>query len=158
MISAAGTGSIVCAVRGGPGSHYTRRAALERAGVTARLLYILVTVPAEAYEPLHEGEQRAIRAELAWRELALARANAAQLGNPDAQFNIQIRIGELGAVVADFAVEVEASLVMLGAPRRAPDASLTAESLEALAGSLRSRLDIEVEIVAPPTTDGQVGR
>lgn len=140
---------IVCAVRGGPGSHYTRREGLTRALETGAPLYLLVVVPPGSYEPLHEGEQRAIRAELAWRELALARSNAAQMGSPDAQFNIQIRIGELRETIAEFVQEVGASRLLLGAPRDAIDASFSEEMIGALAGELRSDLNIEVEVVRP---------
>lgn len=139
--------SIVCAVRGGPGSHFTRRAALERSISTGAALYLLVSVATADYEPLHHGEQRAIRAELAWRELALARANAAQLGHPEAQFNIQIRVGDLAAIVEEFAREVDAGTVLLGEPRHALDAALPGSHVEELAAGLRQRLGIDVEVI-----------
>lgn len=139
--------SIVCAVRGGPGSHFTRRAALERSIATAAPLYLLVTVAPEAYDPLHQGEQRAIRAELAWRELALARANASQLGHPDAQFNIQVRVGPIGPTIEEFAKEVDAGSVLLGEPRAALDAALPGTQVEDLAADLEGRLGIDVEVI-----------
>lgn len=137
----------MCAVRGGPGSHFTRRAALERSIATGAPLYLLVTVATGAYEPLHHGEQRAIRAELAWRELALARANAAQLGHPETQFSIQIRVGDLGETVAEFAKEVDADTVLLGEPREAGDAALPGGRVEELAAELRQRLGVDVEVI-----------
>jgi len=141
---------IVCALRGGPGSHFTRRHALEQTAATGAALYLLVVIPASAYNPLHEGEQRSIRAEMAWRELALARANAAQLGLPDIQFNIQIRIGVLQATIAEFVESVDAGTVLLGAPRDAHDAHMSAASIDSLAAELRSGLGVAVEIVHPP--------
>lgn len=140
---------IVCAVRGGPGSHYTRREGLTQSLETGAPLYLLVVVPPGAYVPLHEGEQRAIRAELAWRELALARSNAAQMGSADAQFNIQIRIGELRETIAEFMQEVGADRLLLGAPRDAMDATLSEEMIQELAGDLHRQFDIEVEVVRP---------
>ncbi len=140
---------IVCAVRGGPGSHYTRREGLAQALETGVPLYLLVVVSPGSYVPLHEGEQRAIRAELAWRELALARSNAAQMGSPEAQFNIQIRVGELRETIAAFVQEVGANQVLLGAPRDAIDATLSEEAIVALVRDLRSDLNIEIEIVRP---------
>lgn len=140
---------IVGAVRGGPGSHYTRRAALEKSIALGAPLYLLVTVPAAAYDPRHRGEQRAIRAELAWRELALARANAAQLGHPDAQFNIQVRIGELADTVVDFVAEVDAGTVLLGRPRPALDAALNDGDLGELVARLRAATGVEVVVVEP---------
>lgn len=140
---------IVCAVRGGPGSHYTRREGLSRALETGAPLHLLVVVPPASYGPLHEGEQRAIRAELAWRELALARSNAAQMGSPDAQFNIQIRIGELRETITEFAQEVGADRVVLGAPRDAIDAALSEEMIQELAAGLRADLKVDVDVVHP---------
>jgi hypothetical protein len=140
---------IVCAVRGGPGSHYTRREGLVQAVETGAPLYLLVVVSPDSYGPLHEGEQRAIRAELAWRELALARSNAAQMGSPDAQFNIQIRIGELHETIAGFVQEVNADRLFLGVPREAIDATLSEETIRALADDLRTGLKIDVEVVRP---------
>lgn len=142
---------IVCAVRSGPGSHYTRRAGLTRALETGAPLVLLVVVPPGSYEPLHEGEQRAIRAELAWRELALARSNAAQMGSPEAQFNIQIRIGELRDTIAELVREVGADLLLLGTPRDAIDASLSREMIHELAAGLRADLAVEVEVIRPDT-------
>lgn len=150
-------GSIVCALRGGPGSHYTRREALERTLRTQQPLYIIVVIPPATYNPLHEGEQRAIRAEMAWRELALARANAAQLGEPELQFNIQIRIGELQDAIVEFAESVEADVVLLGSPRLAPDATMTVESVDTLADELRQRLSIDVDVVQAPVRDALDG-
>lgn len=144
---------IVCAVRGGPGSHYTRREGLLQAAATGAPLYLLVVVSPDSYGPLHEGEQRAIRAELAWRELALARSNAAQMGSPDTQFNIQIRIGELRETIADFVREVGADRLLLGTPRDAIDATLSEETLVALVSELRSDLNIEIEVVHPGAGD-----
>ena len=140
---------IVCAVRGGPGSHYTRHEGLVQALETGTPLYLLVVVSPDSYEPLHEGEQRAIRAELAWRELALARSNAAQMGSSDAHFNIQIRIGELPETIAGFVREVGADRVLLGAPRDAMDATLSEDMIAELVDKLRSDLNIEIEVVRP---------
>jgi nucleotide-binding universal stress UspA family protein len=142
---------IVCAVRGGPGSYYTRREGLARALETGSPLYLLVVVPPGSYGPLHDGEQRAIRAEMAWRELALARSNASQMGSPDAKFNIQIRIGELRDTIAEFVREVGADLLLLGTPRDAIDASLSREMIQELAAGLRADLTVEVEVVRPDT-------
>jgi len=139
---------IVCAVRGGPGSHFTRRAALERAITTGAPLYLLVTIAPGSYLPLHEGEQRAIRAELAWRELALARANAAQLGHPEAQFNIQVRVGELNETLAQFAEEVEASAVLIGAPRQALDAAFPGKAIDDLVSEVSSGTTAVVSVIA----------
>ncbi|NND01983.1 MAG: universal stress protein [Acidimicrobiia bacterium] len=140
---------IVCAVRGGPGSHFTRRAALERSIATGAPLYILVTVAPDAYLPLHAGEQRAIRAELAWRELALARADASQLGQPDAQFNIQVRVGDLGETLAAFAAEVDAGAVLIGSPRDAVDAALNGTDVEELIDGVAQLTNADVSVIAP---------
>ncbi len=141
--------AIVCALRGGPGSYYTRRAGLQRSTADDTPLYLLIVIPADSYGDLHEGEQRAIRAEMAWRELALARATASQLGQPDAQFNIQVRIGDLSAVVSEFTAEVEASSLLLGAPRMAADAVLSPSEVEALAAGFRDELGVVVDIIRP---------
>ncbi len=140
---------IVCAVRGGPGSHHTRRAGLARSAAADTPLYLLVIIPAESYDVLHDGEQRAIRAEMAWRELALARATASQLGRPNAQFNVKVRIGDLRSTIAEFAADVGADTVLLGTPRSAMDATLSATDLETLAADLRDQLGAVVDIIRP---------
>lgn len=144
---------IVCAVRGGPGSYYTRREGLAQALETGAPLYLLVVVSPGSYRPLHDGEQRAIRAELAWRELALARSNAAQLGSPDAPFSIQIRIGELQETLADFVTEVGAHRLLLGTPRSAMDATLSEDMILGMVSQLRRDLNVEVQVV-PSGTGG----
>jgi nucleotide-binding universal stress UspA family protein len=120
---------------------------------TGAPLYLLVVVSPGSYGSLHEGEQRAIRAEMAWRELALARSNAAQLGAPDLQFNIQIRIGELQATIAEFVKEVGADLLVMGTPRESVDAALSEDTIQALASELRRECNIEVEVISAERAD-----
>lgn len=140
---------IVCALRGGPGSYHTRRAGLELSTSRDIPVYLLVVIPADSYDKLHDGEQRAIRAEMAWRELALARATASQLGRPEAQFNIQVKIGELRSVIAEFIEGVDAEVLLLGTPRKAMDALLSEGDLESLAAGFREQLGLRVDIVRP---------
>jgi hypothetical protein len=71
------------------------------------------------------------------------------MGSPDAQFNIQIRIGELHETIAGFLQEVNADRLFLGAPRVAMDAALSEETIRALADGLRTDLKIDVEVVRP---------
>ena len=57
---------VVAAIRGGPGSYQTRLAALRQGEDNDAAVHFLSVIDPVAYQPLHEGEQHAIRVEMAW--------------------------------------------------------------------------------------------
>lgn len=142
-------GDIVCAIRGGPGSYQTRRVALQRAAERGVAVHFLSIVDPVAYEPLHDGEQHAIRAEMAWRDLAMARAIAAHAGLDDVRFTVAVRVGALADTISAYAKEVEAGSILIGSPRPAADAALADGGAEPFAEELRQNVGVNVSVVTP---------
>lgn len=139
----------VCAVRGGPGSHHTRQAGIAHAHESGARVHFLSVVDPDAYEPLHGGEQDAIRAEMAWRDLVLARSAATHAGADNARYTVEIRVGQLAPTIAGYAAEIEAEHIMIGTPRLATDAALALSDLQEFADELKAQSGIEVVIVDP---------
>ncbi len=139
---------VVCAVRGGPGSYQTRLAALQLAAGRGVAVHFVSVIDPLAYEPLHEGEQHAIRAEMAWRDLAMARATAARAELDEARFTVAVRVGKLVETVAAYVKEMSAGSILIGSPREAVDATL-GDGVEQFAADLRRRAGVPVTIAAP---------
>lgn len=142
---------VVCAIRGGPGSYQTRLGALQHAARQGAAVHFVSVIDPIAYKPLHEGEQHAIRAEMAWRDLALARATAAHAELGDARFTVAVRVGELAATIGDFAKEVGAGSILIGRSRSAADAIL-AGGEDQFVEELRTRAGLPVKVI--DTGDG----
>ena len=140
---------VVCAIRGGPGSYQTRLAALKYAADHGVAVHFLSVVDPIAYEPLHKGEQQAIRAEMAWRDLAMAKATVARAELDEVRFTVAVRVGALAETIGAYAGEVEAGSILVGNPRSAPDAALAAGSAEQFAESLRQSSGIPVIVMTP---------
>jgi nucleotide-binding universal stress UspA family protein len=140
---------IVCAIRGGPGSYHTRLAALRHASHHAVTVHFVSVVDPVAYGPLHEGEQHAIRAEMSWRDLAMARATAARAGLDEVRFTVAVRVGDLAATITAYAEEVGADSILIGRPRSADDALLAGAGAEQFAAELRRRSNVTVTVVDP---------
>ena len=140
---------VVCAIRGGPGSYQTRLAALKHAADKGVTVHFLSVVDPVSYEPLHEGEQHAIRAEMAWRDLATAKATAARADLHDVRFTVAVRVGGLMATIAAYAAEVAAGSILVGNPRSATDAVLVDGGAGRFAEELRQSSGLPVIVMAP---------
>ncbi|MDH3261160.1 MAG: universal stress protein [Acidimicrobiia bacterium] len=140
---------VVCAIRGGPGSYQTRLAALQYAADRGVAVHFVSVVDPVAYEPLHEGEQDAIRAEMAWRDLAMTRATAAHAGLDDVRFTVAVRVGALADTIAAYAREVAAGSILIGRPRSAADAALAGGGAEQFAEELRQKGGAALVVIAP---------
>lgn len=138
---------LVCAVRGGPGSYQTRLAGLRQAAERGVVVHFLSVIDPLTYRPLHGGEQKAIRAEMAWRDLAMARTTAARAELDDVRYTVAVRVGELAESVANFAREMSAGSILIGSPRAAEDAAL-GSGAERFAEQLRSLAGVPVQTVA----------
>lgn len=139
---------VVCAIRGGPGSYQTRLAALRHAEANEVAVHFLSVVDPVAYEPLHEGEQHAIRAEMAWRDLAMAKATAARAGLDDVRYTVAVRVGALVEAIATYAKEVDAISILIGSPRSAEDAAFARNGIQPFAEELEST-GIAVVLLTP---------
>jgi nucleotide-binding universal stress UspA family protein len=140
---------IVCAIRGGPGSYRTRLSALQHAADRGVTVHFVSIVDPVAYEPLHEGEQDAIRAEMAWRDLAMTRATAAHADLEEVRFTVAVRVGVLADTIAAYAREVGAGSILVGSPRAAADAVLV-DGVERFAAELRQKSGVAVIVTNPP--------
>ena len=145
----------VCAIRGGPGSYQTRLAGLQYAEDNGVAVHFLSVVDPVTYEPLHEGEQHAIRAEMAWRDLALAKTTAARAGLDDVRYTVAAKVGGLVETIAGYAKEMEATSILVGSPRSSTDAALAGGGVMQFADELRLSAGVAVVVVNP---DGQVLR
>lgn len=141
---------VVCAVRGGPGSYQTRLAALRQAADRGVAVHFVSVVDPLAYGPLHEGEQQAIRAEMAWRDLAMAKATAARADIGEVRFTVAVRVGELVESIAGYATEMSAGVILIGNPRAAADAALRSDGAEQFADELRQHSGVAVVVVPTP--------
>jgi hypothetical protein len=140
---------VVCAIRGGPGSYHTRLAALQHGADHGVAVHFVSVVDPVAYQPLHEGEQHAIRAEMAWRDLAMGRATAARAGLADVRFTVAVRVGDLVDTIVGYAREVGAGSILIGTPRSAADAALAGGGAEQFAQDLRRTGGVAVMVLAP---------
>lgn len=140
---------VVCAIRGGPGSYQTRLAALQHGADTDAGVRFLSVIDPGIYEPLHTGEQYAIRAEMAWRDLALAKAITARADLDDARFTVTVRVGDLVDTISAFAGEVEADTILIGTPRPAADARFAADGVGEFAEELRQKTGARVMVMSP---------
>jgi hypothetical protein len=140
---------VVCAVRGGPGSYQTRLAGLLHAAEHGVSVHFVSVIDPGAYEPLHEGEQHAIRAEMAWRDLAMAKATASRADLGDVRFTVEVRVGDLAETIAAYAVELEAGSILIGSPRSAADAALADGGAKQFVSELRRRAGMEVVLATP---------
>ena len=140
---------VVCAIRGGPGSYHTRLGALQHAASHNVTVHFVSVVDPAAYEPLHEGEQHAIRAEMAWRDLALAQATAAHAELNDVQFTVAVRVGELATAISEYAREVAAGSILIGSPRSAADATFVEGGVDRFVGELRQTAGVAIVVVPP---------
>lgn len=143
---------VLCAIRGGPGSYQTRLAGLRHAKDNNASVHFLSVVDPVAYEPLHEGEQHAIRAEMAWRDLAMAKSTAAHAGLEDVRYTVAVKVGGLAETIAGYAMEVGAKSILIGTPRSSADAVLAKYGVGQFANELRMTSMIGVVVV---NADGQ---
>ncbi len=140
---------VVCAIRGGPGSYQTRLAALRHAAERGVAVHFVSIVDPVAYDPLHDGEQEAIRAEMAWRDLAMARATAAHADLDEVRFTVAVRVGVLVDAISGYAREVEAGSILIGTPRAAEDAALSGDGAGRFVEELQANAGIPVVVLTP---------
>jgi nucleotide-binding universal stress UspA family protein len=139
---------VLCAIRGGPGSYQTRLGALQHAADKEVTVHFLSVIDPASYEPLHEGEQHAIRAEMAWRDLAMAKATSARAELPDVRFTVTVLVGELASTISEYAREIGAGSILIGSPRSATDATLAQGGVGRFAEELRQRAGLAVVVVS----------
>jgi len=142
--------SIVCATRGGEGSRAAQMAAIERAKETNKpLLFLYVVDPDGLSDEVDDSLKEAIQAELNWMgktllRIAQKRADLAHLGT-----EVRIRQGNVHEEIVRFMKDVEADLLVLGAPRGTTANVFGDDAIEQLAKVIRQETAVSVEIIRP---------
>ena len=143
-------GSIVCATRGGEGSRASQMAAIERAKATEKpLLFLYVVDPNSLDDDIDDSMKDALLAELNWMgetllRIAQKRADAAYLGT-----EVKIRKGKVRDEIIRFVKDVDAELLMLGAPRGTTANVFGDDAIERLADDVHKETAVSVEIIRP---------
>lgn len=143
-------GTIVCATRGGEGSRAVQTAAIRRAKATgSQLKYLYIADPNSLDEDIDEGLKTAILAELYWFGGTLLRIahNRAEEEHLDSE--IYIREGHVVEEIIRFAQEVQADLLLLGAPRGTSANVFGDDTIEQLARQIEGEAGVRVEIIRP---------
>jgi nucleotide-binding universal stress UspA family protein len=143
-------GSIVCATRGGEGSRAAQMAAIAKAKETDKpLLFLYVVDPNSLEEEIDDSLKDAILAELNWMgetllRIAQKRADAAYLST-----EVKIRRGRVREEIIRFVKDVDADLLVLGAPRGTTANVFGDDAIERLAKVIREETAVFVEIIRP---------
>lgn len=142
--------SIVCATRGGEGSRAAQMVAIEKAKETDKpLLFLYVVDPDSLEEEIDDSLKDAVLAELDWMgetllRIAQKRADAAYLST-----EVKIRRGRVREEIIRFMKDMEADLLVLGAPRGTTANVFGDDAIERLAETIREETAVSVEIVRP---------
>lgn len=146
--------SIVCATRGGEGSRAAQMVAIEKAKETDKpLLFLYVVDPDSLEEEIDDSLKDAILAELDWMgetllRIAQKRADAAYLST-----EVKIRRGNVREEIIRFMKDMDADLLVLGAPRGTTANVFGDDAIERLAETIREETAVSVEIVRPDYAD-----
>lgn len=143
-------GSIVCATRGGEGSRAAQMAAIEQAKAMDKPLFFLYVVdPNSLDDEIDESLKDALLAELTWMgetllRIAQKRADAVYLST-----EVKIRKGKVQEEISRFVKDMNADLLVLGAPRGTTANVFGDDAIERLAEGIRKETAVAVEIIRP---------
>lgn len=143
-------GSIVCATRGGEGSRVAQMAAIEHAKATDKpLIFLYVVDPHSLDEDIDISLREALLAELNWMgetllRIAQRRADVAHLGT-----EVRIRKGNVRDEITRFVKDVQADLLVLGAPRGTTANVFGDDAIERLAEWIEGQTAVPVQITRP---------
>lgn len=143
-------GSIVCATRGGEGSRAAQMAAIERAKASDKpLIFLYVVDPHSLDDDIDVSMKEALLTELNWMgetllRIAQKRADQAFLGT-----EVRIRRGTVRDEITRFVKDVNADLLVLGAPRGTTANVFGDDAIERLATWIEEQTAVSVEIVRP---------
>jgi len=142
--------SIVCATRGGEGSRAAQMTAIARAKETGEpLLFLYVVDPDSLEEKIDDSLKDAILAELNWMGETLLRIAQKRADVAHLRAEIKIRRGNVHEEIVRFMKDVEADLLVLGAPRGTTANVFGDDAIERLAEVIRQETAVPVEIIRP---------
>lgn len=140
---------IVCATRGGEGSHAVQIAAIRQAKETGCPLVFLYVTDPTSLGKFDDLLITAVKDELNWMGETLLRT--AQRRADDAQLHSEVRIrqGNVRAEISLFLKECNAGLLLLGAPRGTTANVFGDDAVEKFAQSIMDSTGVEVGIIRP---------
>ncbi len=143
-------GSIVCATRGGEGSRAAQMAAIEKAQLTQKpLLFLYVVDPDSLEDEIEASLKTAVLAELTWMGETLLRIAQKRADTAYLSTEVKIRRGNVRQEIIRFMKEVEADLLVLGAPRGTTANVFGDDAIERFAETIRKETAVSVEIIRP---------
>ncbi|MCB8977882.1 MAG: universal stress protein [Ardenticatenaceae bacterium] len=143
-------GSIVCATRGGEGSRAAQMAAIEHAKTSDKpLIFLYVVDPHSLDEEVEDNLREALLAELNWMGETLLRIAQKRADNAYLGTEVRIRRGKVREEIVRFVKDVNAELLVLGAPRGTTANVFGDDAIERLAASIRQQTAVTVEVVRP---------
>lgn len=142
-------GCIVCATRGGEGSRAAQMAAIRQAQKVGKPLVFLYVTDPDSLGDADEQLLPAIRHELNWMgrtllQVAKGRAEAAGL-----EASVEIREGNVQEQIERFLQEVDAQVLLLGAPRGLTANVFGDDAVERFAQLIEEDTGIEVLVIYP---------
>jgi nucleotide-binding universal stress UspA family protein len=142
--------SIVCATRGGEGSRAAQMAAIAQAKLTGKpLLFLYVVDPNSLDEKINDSLKEPMLAELTWMGETLLRIAQKRADTAFLSTEVKIRRGVVQAEIVRFVQEVNADLLILGAPRGTTANVFGDDAIEQLAEGIQQETAVTVEIIRP---------
>jgi len=146
---------IVCATRGGEGSHAVQIAAIRQAKETGCPLVFLYVTDPSSLGSFEGGVLTAVRKELNWMGETLLRT--AQRRADDAQLHSEVRIrqGNVREEISHFLKEHDAGLLLLGTPRGTTANVFGDDAVEKFAQSIMDSTGVKVGLIRPETEEAE---
>lgn len=141
--------SIVCATRAGEGSRAVQKAAIALAKETGQHLVFLYIVESRIYDGLEEPMRPIVRAELYWLAKTLLRIAGNRAKEADLQPSLIIREGNVQDEISAVVKNVDASCLMLGAPRHRQANTFGEQAIIDFAKSIQQATGVNVQIEWP---------
>jgi nucleotide-binding universal stress UspA family protein len=142
-------GHIVCAIRGGQGSLAVRQLAIHRARERqAPLTFLSIVDTTSLLEPGSKLEA-AVHEELRWTVSVLVRIASQHAALEHVKADTAVRDGPVREAIVNFLKEVDADLLLLGAPRGTTANLIGDDAIERFAHALAEETGVTVEVARP---------
>ena len=142
--------NIVCATRGIKGSRVDQIKKKKKAKETEKqLLFLYVVDPNSLEEEIDDSLKDAVLAELDWMGETLLRIAQKRADTAYLSTEVKIRRGSVREEIIRFMKDVDADLLVLGAPRGTTANVFGDDAIERLAETIRKETAVSVEIVRP---------
>lgn len=146
-------GNIVCATRAGEGSRIVQQTAVATAIAGEKQLFFLYVSDPGTMEGIDEKTLPAVRAELNWMGQTLLRIAEKRAISSGLEAELVLREGPVRDVIGAFVQEVDAELLLLGAPRGTSANVFDHDEIDLFARSIHESTGVRVRIVRPAPLD-----